>query len=928
MNKPYQSATRLLRAGRPHQGWVNTPVTRASTYVFDSVAAWRDTRERREQERLPSYGARGTDSTHALEDALVELEQGFRAALYPTGQAAITTVLLAYLRAGDHVLITDAVYEPVRRFCAEHLTRLGIEHTFYRPDGRGIDALIQPNTRMIYAEAPGSLTYELPDLCELSTAAKKHGCWLAVDNTWASGLIYKPLTLGADISILAATKYLGGHADVMMGAVVVNARAWRPLERATIDFGQTVGADDAFLVLRGMRSLPLRMAQHEKNAMRVAHFLQGRPEVARVLCPALPGDPSHAVWLRDCSGANGLLTVELNGAYSAKDAERLIDSLRLFGIGASWGGFESLVIPVQLASRALPDPTPCGAMLRLHIGLEDPEDLIGDLEQGLSALSLSTRIPLNSMTHPTSAPSIAAVDSHTLKQWLHDGREIALLDVREHGQYGESHLFFAAPVPYSRLEVDIVRLAPRHDVRVVVYDNGGDDSTAERAARALARLGYGNVHRLAGGIAQWQRDGYAAFAGVNVPSKTFGELAEEVFHTPRIGARELAERQRRGDDLIVLDGRPYAEYQKMSIPGGICCPNGELALRAHTLVKDPNTTIVINCAGRTRSIIGAQTLINLGVPNPVYALENGTQGWYLEDLQLEHGARRRYDDGVSPEALPELAARSAQLAKRHDVPVVDARTVQAWLLDSSRTTFLCDVRSAEEFAQGSLPGAQHTPGGQLVQATDQYLAVRGARIVVFDAEGVRAPVVASWLRQMGWDACVLEEGIHAALSHQAPKPRIPYLSVLSDAALAAALQQGVQAVDIRTGMRYRAGHIAGAQWSIRPRLDRLNLDPARPVVLLADDADLAAWAAEDLRALGVQDITVNTGTPASWSAAGIALEVTPAVPSDEACIDYLFFVHDRHDGNKAAARQYLAWETNLVKQIDERELATYRFPAS
>jgi len=204
-------------------------------------------------------------------------------------------------------------------------------------------------------------------------------------------LIYKPLTLGADISILAATKYLGGHADVMMGAVVVNARAWRPLERASIDFGQTVGADDAFLVLRGMRSLPLRMAQHAKNAMQVAQFLLERPEVARVLCPALPGDPSHAIWQRDCSGANGLLTVELNDGFTAADADRLIDSLRLFGIGASWGGFESLVIPVQLASRALPDATPRGAMLRLHIGLEAPEDLIGDLEQGLSAMTQSSR---------------------------------------------------------------------------------------------------------------------------------------------------------------------------------------------------------------------------------------------------------------------------------------------------------------------------------------------------------------------------------------------------------------------------------------------------------------------------------------------------------------------------------------------------------
>ncbi|MDQ6211741.1 cystathionine beta-lyase [Achromobacter insolitus] len=392
MDKPYRSATRLLRAGRPQRGWVNTPVTRASTYVFDSVQDWRDTRSRRDQERLPSYGARGTDSTHALEDALVELEAGYRAKLYPTGQAAIATVLLAYLGAGDHVLITDAVYEPVRRFCAEHLSRLGIAYTYYRPDGVGIEALIRPETRMIYAESPGSLTYEMPDLPALAELARTHDCWLAVDNTWASGLLYKPLTLGADISILAATKYLGGHADVMMGAVITNSRAWNAVERATVDLGQTVGADDAYLVLRGMRTLPLRLAQHARAALRVADFLLGRPEVARVLCPALPGDPSHTLWQRDCSGANGLLTVEFVSSVSEDDAERLIDSLRLFGIGASWGGFESLVIPVRLAAaRSLPDPVPRGAMLRLHVGLEDPDDLIADLEQAFAKLSPSSR---------------------------------------------------------------------------------------------------------------------------------------------------------------------------------------------------------------------------------------------------------------------------------------------------------------------------------------------------------------------------------------------------------------------------------------------------------------------------------------------------------------------------------------------------------
>lgn len=529
--------------------------------------------------------------------------------------------------------------------------------------------------------------------------------------------------------------------------------------------------------------------------------------------------------------------------------------------------------------------------------------------------------------HSHSDLKLADIDSHTLKGWLHDGGEIALLDVREHGQYGESHLFYAAPVPFSRLEADIARLAPRRDVRVVVYDEGGDDNVATRAATALRALGYTRVYRLAGGIAQWQRDGYAAFAGVNVPSKTFGELAEEVFHTPRISAAELAERQRRGDDLIVLDGRPYSEYQKMSIPGGVCCPNGELALRAHTLARDPNTTIVINCAGRTRSIIGAQTLINLGVPNPVYALENGTQGWYLADFKLDHGASRRYDDAVAPADLPDLAQRSAGLARRHGVPEVDAAQVRAWLNDASRSTFLCDVRSAEEFARGSLPGAQHTPGGQLVQATDQYLAVRGARIVVFDGEGVRAPVVASWLRQMGWDASVLREGVAADLQAPAAPVAEPALTVLDDAALAAALAQGAQLLDIRSSMRYRAQHIDGARWSVRPRFADLALDPARPLVLLAEERAVAAWAAADLRALGVRDVQANLGTPAGWSAAGLALVSTPAEPADADCIDYLFFVHDRHDGNKAAARQYLAWETNLVKQIDARERAAYRFPA-
>jgi len=382
MSRALKPATRLLRAGRPHSGWINTPVTRASTYVFDTVEQWRTTREQREQSRMRSYGARGTDSTHALEDALVELEGGARAQLYPTGQAAIATVLLACLKPGDHVLITDAVYEPVRRFCHAHLSRLGIDYEYYLPDGSDLAARIRPATRMIYAECPGSLVYEMMDLPAVAELAHRHDCILAVDNTWGAGLLYQPLALGADISIIAATKYLGGHADVMMGAAVCTAAIWPVVQRASIDMGQTVGADDAYLVLRGLRSLAPRLQQHARHALTVAAWLQRQPLVKTVLCPALPGDPNHALWQRDCHGTNGLLSVEFVAGIDRAAVERIVDALQLFGLGASWGGFESLVVPANmLNARTLTDWSGRGQVVRLHVGLEDPQDLIDDLDQ-------------------------------------------------------------------------------------------------------------------------------------------------------------------------------------------------------------------------------------------------------------------------------------------------------------------------------------------------------------------------------------------------------------------------------------------------------------------------------------------------------------------------------------------------------------------
>ncbi|MEG0447238.1 MAG: rhodanese-like domain-containing protein, partial [Comamonas sp.] len=350
------------------------------------------------------------------------------------------------------------------------------------------------------------------------------------------------------------------------------------------------------------------------------------------------------------------------------------------------------------------------------------------------------------------------VTASQLKSWLHDGQEIAVLDVREHGQYGEAHLFYGTPLPYSRLEVDLPRLVPRKQVRVVVYDSGEVDTenVALRAAQRLRALGYTDVHVLEGGAKAWKVAGYVLFAGVNLPSKTFGELVEHAYGTPRITAQQLAAKQASGEPLVVLDGRPVSEFHKMNLPGALCCPNGELAYRIRSLVPDDSTPIVINCAGRTRSILGAQTLINLGIANPVYALENGTQGWFLADFPLEHGGSKRYADDSGSGALK---SQAQQLAQRFDAPLVNAQTVSQWAADGERSLFLCDVRTPEEFEAGSLPGAQHTPGGQLVQAGDQFVGVRGARLVLFDSDGVRAAVIASWLRQMGQDASVLIDGV-------------------------------------------------------------------------------------------------------------------------------------------------------------------------
>jgi cystathionine beta-lyase len=383
--------TRLVHSGKnaasPGGQAVNPPLVRASTVLFEDTAQQRDMRARRGTERLFTYGARGTPTTFALEDAVSELEGAYRTRLFPSGLAAIGFTLLAYLKPGDHVLMSDGVYEPARGLATSFLEPYGIRTTFFAADGSDLEQRWEAGTRLVYAECPGSLVYEMCDLPALARFAHARGALVAADNTWGCGVLYRPLALGADMSVTAATKYLSGHSDVMMGTVSTTKDVWQPLQQRCEAFGMTASPDDAWLVLRGMRSLAPRLRMHEQHAMQVAQWLAGRKEVRTVFCPALASDPGHALWKRDCAGTNGLLSLELQPGTAAASVDRFIDSLSLFGLGASWGGYESLVTAADMQrARSVTDWSARGPVVRLHIGLEDPADLIADLDHGFAAL--------------------------------------------------------------------------------------------------------------------------------------------------------------------------------------------------------------------------------------------------------------------------------------------------------------------------------------------------------------------------------------------------------------------------------------------------------------------------------------------------------------------------------------------------------------
>lgn len=512
-----------------------------------------------------------------------------------------------------------------------------------------------------------------------------------------------------------------------------------------------------------------------------------------------------------------------------------------------------------------------------------------------------------------------AVSPAALKAAIRDGRELAILDAREEGEFGAAHLFWASPLPLSRLRLMARALVPNPATRVVVTDDGR--GLARRAAASLAEMGFTDVAVLEGGTPAWERAGYVLFSGVNVPSKAFGEWVEHHYGTESIDAADLRALAERGERMVILDSRPLDEFTRMSIPGGVNVPGGELAYRIATLAPDPETLVVVNCAGRTRSILGAQSLRSFGVPNRVLALRNGTMGWELAGLACARGETARYPDGT-PAGLDAALARAEALRVRHGVGLVDRATVERWRGDTGRTLYLLDVRDPAEYAAGHLEGSRSAPGGQLVQATDGWIAVRNARVVLVDDTGVRARMTAQWLSQMGHrDIHVLVGGLDGPLATGpwAPDVALPEAETFPLRRVKEAVEAGRgRVVDLARSIAYREGHIPGSLWGVLTRLDLLapRLPETGMVAVTSPDGNrTAALAVEELAELTSARVGLLEGGVAAWAKAGLPVVKDRTTPLDEACVDAHLRPYDRNSGVEEAMKAYLSWEIDLVKEI-------------
>lgn len=505
-----------------------------------------------------------------------------------------------------------------------------------------------------------------------------------------------------------------------------------------------------------------------------------------------------------------------------------------------------------------------------------------------------------------------------VRQALIERSEIALLDVREEGPFADAHPLFAASLPLGRLELEIGDRVPRRSTRTVVYDNG--EGLAARAIDRLRTLGYSDVSLLEGGLDGWRRSGGEIFRDVNAPSKAFGELVESARHTPSLAATDLKALLDAHADLVILDARRFDEYRTMSIPTALSVPGAELVYRVHAVAPSPSSLVVVNCAGRTRSIIGAQSLVNAGIPNRVAALRNGTIGWTLAGLALEHGQTR-----AAPQVASEMADRSRvaarQVAERAGVKRVAAADLATWADADVRTTYRFDVRSPDEYVRGHLPGFRSTPGGQLVQEADVFAPVRGARIVLWDHERVRADMTASWLAQMGWDVYVLDD---ASLSEacevgpwQPAMPSAPDVEGAGPSELDALQARGAVLVDVAPSVEYLRGHIPGAWLVSRTSCDMAleALPGASNYVVTSGDGVLASFFVPELAAATGARVSVLTGGTAAWTSSGGALR-SGAERLTMPPIDVYKRPYEGTDNDAQAMQAYLDWEYGLVAQLE------------
>jgi rhodanese-related sulfurtransferase len=535
--------------------------------------------------------------------------------------------------------------------------------------------------------------------------------------------------------------------------------------------------------------------------------------------------------------------------------------------------------------------------------------------------------------HNASTLSLSTKSAAEVRSDLSVCREIALLDVREEAAHAEGHPLFAANLPLSRIELEAPTRLPRRNTPIVVFDADNDHRLAQRAAERLLALGYRDVRLLADGLEGWRHAGYELFRDVNAPSKAFGELVEARKLTPSLSAQEVKAQIDANANIVILDVRRFDEFHTMSIPTATSVPGAELVLRVRELAPDPATRVIVNCAGRTRSIIGAQSLINAGLPNPVTSLRNGTIGWTLANQRLDHGAARKFRE-VSPEQQATAAASARRVADKAGVSRIDLPTLSKWNADDQRTLYRFDVRTPEEYVAGHLPGFLNAPGGQLVQETDFFAPVRGARIVLADNDGVRANMTASWLAQMAWEVAVIDgvrpdEFSEHGTRHESPElPSVPEDAWIGPSQLHDWLQEqrdeAVTVLDFAPSRVYAQRHIPGSWFALRSQLaEALQAAPAADrYVLTSPDSTLAHLAWPEATPLASRPVRLLIGGTDAWIVQGFKIDSSGpkyAAPP----IDRYRRPYEGTDATPAAMQGYLDWEHGLVEQLHRD--GTHRF---